>query len=187
MTSSNASTIDSLSGITERAVPQAGSTRTTNTHLTELMTRLSDSGAMPDHRAGAARAASGYSGSTSPAPTAAPTSWAMTKPGTEAGAIPAKVSVNARPMVTAGLAKTGRGGEPVRGADVRADRGGRDGGPAGAGQGEDEQDQAGGGDDLTEPQMTGGPVLGREVHGGQVEHRFARTDPAIAPAIWATM
>ena len=34
-----------------------------------------------------------------------PTSWATTKPGTEAGAMPAKVSVNARPMVTAGLAK----------------------------------------------------------------------------------
>ena len=37
--------------------------------------------------------------------------------------MPAKVSVNARPMVTAGLAKTGRRGEPVRGADVGADRG----------------------------------------------------------------
>jgi hypothetical protein len=33
-----------------------------------------------------------------------PTSWAMTKPGTEDGAMPAKVSVNARPSVTAGLA-----------------------------------------------------------------------------------
>ncbi len=33
-----------------------------------------------------------------------PTSWAPTKAGTEAGAIPANVFVNARPTVTAGFA-----------------------------------------------------------------------------------
>ena len=35
---------------------------------------------------------------------AAPTIWAAMKPGAEAGAMPAKVSVNILPMVTAGLA-----------------------------------------------------------------------------------
>ena len=34
----------------------------------------------------------------------APTIWAAMKPGAEPGAMPAKVSENIRPMVTAGLA-----------------------------------------------------------------------------------
>ena len=34
-----------------------------------------------------------------------PSSWAPMKPGTEPGAMPAKVSENIRPIVTAGLAK----------------------------------------------------------------------------------
>ena len=34
-----------------------------------------------------------------------PTSWATTNPGTEAGAMPARVSENIRPTVKAGLAK----------------------------------------------------------------------------------
>lgn len=38
-------------------------------------------------------------------PTTPPTTCMPMKPGTEAGAIPAKVSEKARPMVTAGLAK----------------------------------------------------------------------------------
>ena len=38
-------------------------------------------------------------------PTIAPTTWKTTKAGTDPGAIPAKVSLNARPMVTAGFAK----------------------------------------------------------------------------------
>ena len=46
----------------------------------------------------------GYSASTTAAPTASPTSWAATKAGTEEGAMPAKVSVKMRPIVTAGLA-----------------------------------------------------------------------------------
>jgi hypothetical protein len=37
-------------------------------------------------------------------PRAAPTSWAAANPGTDEGAIPAKVSVAARAIVTAGLA-----------------------------------------------------------------------------------
>ena len=37
-------------------------------------------------------------------PTAPPTSWAPTNRGAEPGAMPAKVSENIRPMVTAGLA-----------------------------------------------------------------------------------
>jgi hypothetical protein len=36
---------------------------------------------------------------------AAPMSWAAMKPGAELGAIPAKVSLNIRPMAMAGLAK----------------------------------------------------------------------------------
>ena len=47
----------------------------------------------------------GWNSSVWAAPRAAPTSWARTNGSTEAGAIPAKVSVNIRPMVTAGLAK----------------------------------------------------------------------------------
>ena len=37
-------------------------------------------------------------------PAAAPMSWAMTNAGTEAGAMPAKVSLKIRPTVTAGFA-----------------------------------------------------------------------------------
>lgn len=41
---------------------------------------------------------------TSPNPTTPPISWAVTKPATDAGAIPANLSVEALPTVTAGLA-----------------------------------------------------------------------------------
>jgi len=41
----------------------------------------------------------------SPTASTAPPTCATTKPGTDAGAMPANVSVNARPTVTAGLAK----------------------------------------------------------------------------------
>ena len=37
--------------------------------------------------------------------TSPPTSWATTKPGTEAGAMPANVSEKMRPTLMAGLAK----------------------------------------------------------------------------------
>ena len=37
-------------------------------------------------------------------PSRPPTSWAPTKPGTDAGAMPANVSEKIRPTVTAGLA-----------------------------------------------------------------------------------
>jgi hypothetical protein len=40
-----------------------------------------------------------------PIATAAPPSWAITNAGTEAGAMPAKVSESMRPTVIAGLAK----------------------------------------------------------------------------------
>jgi hypothetical protein len=46
----------------------------------------------------------GYSTRTAPTPTTRPTSWAVTNPGTELGAIPENVSENARPRVTAGFA-----------------------------------------------------------------------------------
>jgi hypothetical protein len=48
--------------------------------------------------------ASGSSSTIRPVPMAAPTIWAAMKPGAEAGAMPAKVSVNILPVVTAGLA-----------------------------------------------------------------------------------
>ena len=47
----------------------------------------------------------GYSTRMTATARAPPSSWAAMKLGTEAGAIPAKVSVNIRPMVIAGLAK----------------------------------------------------------------------------------
>ena len=77
--------------------------------------------------------------------------------------MPAKVSEKTRPTVTAGLANDVRGGEPVRGADVRADSGGREQPAAGAGQSEDQHDQPGGGDDLTQPQVHPGAVGGGEL------------------------
>ena len=102
--------------------------------------------------------------------------------------MPAKVSVNTRPMVTAGLAKRGGGGEPVGGADVGADRGGRERGAAGAGQGEDEHDQSGGGDDLAEPQVGRRAVLGGEIcTAASPNITLASTAPAIAPRICATV
>ena len=47
----------------------------------------------------------GHSTRARPTPAAAPTSWAATNAGTETGAMPAKVSLNIRPAVTAGFAK----------------------------------------------------------------------------------
>jgi hypothetical protein len=52
---------------------------------------------------------------------------------------------------------------------------------AGAGQGEDEQDQPGGGDDLAEPQVAGGPVFAGEVDGGQGEHEVGQDRPGDGP------
>src|SRR4051794_29265849 len=52
----------------------------------------------------AAAPGDGYSSATSPRPTAPPTSCAAMNPGSDCGAIPAKVSLNARPMLTAGFA-----------------------------------------------------------------------------------
>ena len=60
---------------------------------------------MREDDVGGSRKPASNSASSRAAPTTAPTSWAATKPGTEAGAMPAKVSDRARPMVTAGLAK----------------------------------------------------------------------------------
>ena len=69
--------------------------------------------------------------------------------GTEAGAMPAKVSVKTRPMVTAGLANEVEDGEPVGRADVGADRGRRTGQPRPVrARAKISSDQPGGGDDL---------------------------------------
>jgi len=59
------------------------------------------------------------------------------KPGTAAGAMPVNVSVNARPIVTAGLAKEA---EEVNqhAAPIGTDRRRGDHGPAGAGEREDQ-------------------------------------------------
>src|SRR5882724_644814 len=54
---------------------------------------------------GAATRDAGTSATATATPIAAPMTWATTKPGTDRGAMPAKVSVNARPVVTAGFAK----------------------------------------------------------------------------------
>ena len=48
---------------------------------------------------------SGYRTLSTAIATTPPTSWAMTKAGTDAGAIPAKVSEKIRPTLIAGLAK----------------------------------------------------------------------------------
>ena len=51
---------------------------------------------------------------------AAPTSWAMMKPGASAGRIPAKVSLAERAMRDGGIGEGRGGGEPVGGGDVAA-------------------------------------------------------------------
>ena len=90
----------------------------------------------------------GYSALMIATPAMPPMIWAAMKAGTEEGAIPAKLLENMRPMVMAGLAKLVGGGEEVRRADVGAHRRRGTAGPAGAGEGEDHQDQPGGRDDL---------------------------------------
>jgi hypothetical protein len=73
--------------------------------------------------------------------TAPPSNWKTTKVGTEAGAMPAKVSEKIRPTLIAGLAKL-VAGEEVGGADVGADRGRSEATPPGSCQREDQQQQA---------------------------------------------
>jgi hypothetical protein len=75
-------------------------------------------------------------------------------------AMQAKVSVNARPTVTAGLAKLVDEVNQVRGTDIATDCGRRGVGATAPSEREDQQDQAGGGDNLTEPQMAGRPPGG---------------------------
>ena len=89
-------------------------------------------------------------------------------------------------MVTAGLANDGGAGEPVRGADVGADRGRGQGGTAGAGQGEDQRDQPGGGHHLADQMPGGDAVLGGQLEHPPVEHDVGQHAPATAPPIWAT-
>ena len=100
-------------------------------------------------------------------------------PATDAGAIPAKVSENMRPMVIAGLAKLRRAGEQVGGADVGADRGRRASRarPVRA-QGEDHEHQPERRDDLGE-QVRAGSRGGAsdDADRGQREHTLASTAP----------
>jgi arsenite methyltransferase len=69
-----------------------------------------------------------------------------------------------------GVGERGRRGEPVRRADVGADRRRGQGAATGPGEREDEQRQAAGGDHLTEPQRRPRPLGAGERDGGQVEH-----------------
>ena len=85
--------------------------------------------------------------------------------------MPANVSEKTRPTVTAGLAKRRRRGEPVRRADVRADGGRGEHAATGAGQREDQDDEPGGGDDLAEPQVPAGPVLGGQLAERHLVHQ----------------
>ena len=93
-----------------------------------------------------------------------PTTWHSTNAGTDDGSMPAKESVNARPIVTAGLANEVDEVNQYAAPDVGADRRRSDRCAAGSGEREDQQDQAGGGDDLAQPQVAGGAVLLRPRH-----------------------
>jgi hypothetical protein len=103
----------------------------------------------------------GYSTSSNPMPTSRPTSCAITKPGTGDGAIPANVSVKARPIVTAGLANDVEDVNQYAAPDVGTHRGRRDGGVTGPGQREDQQYQSGGRDDLAQRRVAGGNLTRR--------------------------
>src|SRR5580704_16173201 len=93
-----------------------------------------------------------------------PTIWATTKPGTDAGAIPAKVAENIRPTVMAGLAKLV---EEVKkyAAPMYAPT------AAGAAQREDHQDQAEGRDDLGQEMRGRTAALGRQAYRRLGEHQ----------------
>ena len=80
--------------------------------------------------------------------------------GTELGAMPVKVSENIRADGDGWVGEAGGAGEPVRGGDVAGDGEGDRVGPAAAQRPEDDQHQAEGGDDLTEPQPAAGAVGG---------------------------
>ena len=90
--------------------------------------------------------------------------------GADDGAIPAKLSDRVRAMVTAGLAKLVRRGEPVGAADPHADGDGDHVAATGADAAVDDQQQADRGDDLGEPQGAGGSDVGRHLETGQLEH-----------------
>ena len=79
-------------------------------------------------------------------------------PGTSPGAMPEKLSVMARPMVTAGLAKDVL--EVKKAAPIpRQDQRWAEATEAGPGQGADQGEQAGCGDDLAEPLTQPGALL----------------------------
>src|ERR1019366_10110113 len=115
----------------------------------------------------------GYRARITSTPRAPPRIWAAMNAGTEDGAMPAKVSENIRPMVMAGLAKLV---EDVKkyAAPIRADRGRGGPGTAGAGQREDDQDQAEGGDHLGQEMRGRGPVLGGDADRVLGEHQVRR-------------
>ena len=97
---------------------------------------------------------------------APPTSWKTTKEGTEAGAMPAKVSENIRPTSDRRVGEAGRAGEEVGGADVGADGGGGELAAPRPRQRKDHQEQAEGGDHLGEEVLGGGAMVGRDADRG---------------------
>lgn len=98
------------------------------------------------------------------------------KEGTEAGAIPAKVSENST-YVDRGVGEAGRAGEEVGGADVGTDRGRRQGAASSARQREDHQQQPERRDHLGEEVGRRSAVMGRDRDCRQREHRV-RADGA---------
>ena len=99
-----------------------------------------------------------------------PTTWAPMKLGADDGAIPAKRVREHAADGDGRVGEAGRAREEVGGADVGTDGSGCRRRPAGAGQGEDDEQQAEGGHDLGEEVRRRGPVLGGELEGGLGEH-----------------
>ena len=77
--------------------------------------------------------------------------------------MPANVSENIRPIVTAGFANDGGTGEPVRRADIGADRRRGQHAAPGTGEREDQQHQSRRGDHLADQVPAGDPMLGGQV------------------------
>ena len=118
---------------------------------------------------------------------APPRAWAARNAGTDEGC-DAGEGVGEHPGDgDGGVGETGRAGEPVGGGDVGADRQAEMLGAPGAGRRGDDQDQAGGGDHLGQPEPGPGPRGRRCVTGGSPNIRLASTTPANPPNSWAAI
>ena len=112
-------------------------------------------------------------------PARAPANCATMNMGTSAGAMPEKLSVNARAIVTAGIGERRRRGEPVGRRDIEADRN-RNRLALEARHRENGDDQAEGGDEFREPLRRAGARLDRELEQGQFEHAVRDQSPDAA-------